>query len=398
MLLRTFRSRLKALHPIIVLGLAWVAAVDLRAPLLALGPVLPLIIADLQLSSTLAGALGGLPLLLMALVSFPAGLLADRIGPRWVLVITQLAIALAGGARGLAQSGLHLLAASVVLGAAVGTAQPALAQVARFVLPGRPALATAIYANGLVVGGLAAAALSVPVLLPLAGPLSWRGVMLLWSLLGLAAALGWALVSIPDRGAERAHRVQRLPLAQVLAIPGLLPLAIAFAAQSATFYAMSTWLPAYFVQLGWTLEDASALLVAASAVSIVAGFAAPALGEAWGGPRRPMIAGGVLTLLSETALLLFPSGAILWSAALGVGTTFAFIFGLAAPAELAPRQQVGTAAGALLTLGYTGSLLGPVGFGALRDLTGGFEASMAFLIALGVVLVVSSAAVPGGKR
>ena len=60
------------------LACAWMAALNARAPLLAMGPLLPLVIHDLALSFTIAGLLSGLPLLLMGAMGLPGGWLTDR--------------------------------------------------------------------------------------------------------------------------------------------------------------------------------------------------------------------------------------------------------------------------------------------------------------------------------
>jgi hypothetical protein len=62
----------------LTLACAWLAAANARAPLLALGPLLSLVIADLHLSFTVAGLLSGLPLLLMGASGLPGGWLAAR--------------------------------------------------------------------------------------------------------------------------------------------------------------------------------------------------------------------------------------------------------------------------------------------------------------------------------
>lgn len=381
----------------LVLGLAWLAAVNCRVPLLSIGPLLPLIIADLHLSSTVAGALTGLPLLLMGIGALPGGLLVDRVGARLLLAASMLTIALAGGLRGLVQSDLVLLAASVALGVGIGVTQPALPQVARAVSQRRAGLATAVYANGLMLGAFAAVALTVPVLLPLAGSASWRGVLLLWALPALLAALGWALLDAPELGPSGADG-RGIGFRQVLALPGLHPLALVFATQGAIFYASTTWLPEYYVAQGWSLDATAGLLVLLSVTSTLGSLVAPVMVLWWGGLRPPLLVAGVVTLAGTLGLAVAPDLAVAWVSAIGFGVTVAFVLGMAAPAELAPRDKVGAAAGVLLALGYLGSVLGPLGFGALRDLSGGFGLSLGFLIAAGVAQTLASAAVPAEKQ
>ncbi|MBI4493040.1 MAG: MFS transporter [Chloroflexi bacterium] len=383
---------------VLVLSLAWLAGANCRAPLLAIGPLLPLIIADLHLSSTVAGALSGLPLLLMSLIALPSGLLADRVGPRRLLLLSQLIIVVAGGLRGLASGELLLLIASIGLGAGVGLAQPTLPQVARAVSQHRAGLATAVYTNGLMLGALGGVVLTVPVLLSLVGPASWRGVLVAWALLGLAAALGWVFVSIPQRRIGRSAGRPPMPLREVLAIPGLLSVAVVYASQSAIYHSLAAWLPTYQVAQGWSLAAASGPLVAVNVASIFGGLAAPGLALWWGGFRRPLVAASLVSIAGLIGLTLAPEAAYLWASLVGFGQSIAFTLGLAAPAELAPRDKVGAAAGISLTLAYLGSMLGPLSVGVLRDLTGGFTAGLAFLVASAVLCLGASTVRRSVKR
>jgi CP family cyanate transporter-like MFS transporter len=110
-----------------------------------------------------------------------------------------------------------------------------------------------------------------------------------------------------------------------------------------------------------------------------------------------MVLGGTLVALAQAGLAFAPELGLFWGALVGLGTSFSFTLGMAAPAEIAPRERVGSVAGVLLAIGYLGSLVGPLGMGALRDLSGGFGASLAFLAGLGIAMAVASAALPGRR-
>src|SRR5919202_1279191 len=187
-----------SLPQVLTLACAWLAAVNARAPLLAIGPLLPLVIRDLHLSFTVAGLVSGLPLLLMGVCGLPGGWLADRAGARQVMVASLFGVTVGGLARGLAGNEVSLLAGTVLLGSAIGMLQPALPRVARDTLPRRTGLASAISFNGLVVGGAAGLALT-PWLVNLAGPAGWRGVMVGWAGLGGLETLGWLVLGEAQR-------------------------------------------------------------------------------------------------------------------------------------------------------------------------------------------------------
>lgn len=102
-----------------VQALLWCSEFTCRAPLVAVGPVLPLILRDLHLSSTVASSLTGLPLLLMGVLSFPAGVLVDRWGAWRVLALGLWITVLCGALRGLAWSPPVLLAAAAGVGVGI---------------------------------------------------------------------------------------------------------------------------------------------------------------------------------------------------------------------------------------------------------------------------------------
>ncbi len=56
-----------------------------------------------------------------------------------------------------------------------------------------------------------------------------------------------------------------------------------------------------------------------------------------------------------------------------MGGVFSLLLSL--PVELVEAKKVGRAAGAIISIGYAGALVGPPAAGYLRDLTGNFAAA-----------------------
>ena len=381
----------------LTLACAWLAAVNARAPLLAIGPLLPLVIQDLHLSFTVAGVLSGLPLLLMGIFGLPGGWLADRAGARQVMVGSLFAVTGAGVVRGLAPNEVTLLGGTVLLGTAIGVLQPALPRVARDTLPQRTGLASAIYFNGLVVGGAAGLALT-PWLATLAGSTSWRGVLVGWASIGAIASLGWLALGEVHH-IERARGALRWSdITAALKLPGMAALTLAMGTQSAIFYTFGSWTPTFLVGRGWPLASATLPVAMMPITSIVAGTLAAPLEAKLG--RRAMIAtSGVLVTFGLSIFAMWPDQTV-WLAAIsaGFGTTLAFSVCMAAPAALAPAQRVGITAGVLLALGYGEATLGPLALGALRDAFGSYELGWLLTVALGLLLLVTALGIPGNAN
>ena len=371
----------------------FLAALSSRLALLSIGPLLPLMKEDLALSDAAAGVLTGLPLLLMGLRAIPAGVVSDRLGPRRVLAAMMVAMAIGGGTRGFVADTGAILAATALLGAAVGLAQPAMAQVAREARAVGPALATAMYSNGFVIGALTAFGAAVP----LAGLLgSWAAVLRLWGAVALLGSVGWIVFARRSPGRPAATpTAMRWGLGDVLAIPGFVVCALVFAAQNVVFYAVAGWLPLIFVSHGWDPQSAFLPLFALETVAIGASLLATYVASRFWSTRAVLAVCSLGSTLGLIGLLVAPTTApYVWSTLIGCGLSVVLVLTLAAPAALARPERVGAAAGVFLTLGFIGAMLGPFVLGLLRDWTGSFEPGIVVLVGTAVLMMVGSFGTP----
>ena len=94
--------------------------------------------------------------------------------------------------------------------------------------------------------------------------------------------------------------------------------------------------------------------------------------------------GSALLLMVATWITLYMPFQWGWAlmAAVGIATSGTFAMLLALPIEMLPRSAVGTATGAILSIGYIGGILGPWLTGRVVDATGSFDHA---LIGLAVV-------------
>jgi CP family cyanate transporter-like MFS transporter len=351
--------------------------------------------SDLGLTFTIAGLLSGLPLLLMGLSGLPGGWLVDRVGAHQVMIWSLAGVTLGGVVRALAPNEAVLLAGTVLLGLAIGILQPALPRVARDTLPQRIRLATAIYFNGLVIGGAAGLALT-PLLVNLAGPAGWRGVLAGWAAIGALTTVGWMLLRSARHAELHRGRLRWSDIWAALQIPGMAALTLAMGTQSAIFYTFSSWTPTFLVaDRGWSLAAATLPVAMLPATSIVAStIAAPA--EARLGRRTMIAISGSVAAVGLGLFLVWPDQTV-WLAAIaaGAGTTWAFSVCMAAPAALAPAKRVGVTAGVLLALGYGEATLGPLALGSLRDAFGSYTAGWLLMLAMALLLAATALGIPG---
>jgi CP family cyanate transporter-like MFS transporter len=173
----------------------------------------------------------------------------------------------------------------------------------------------------------------------------------------------------------------------------MVPVTIAFSTQSSIYYALTGWLPTYLIARGWSLADTVAPAAGLSLVGIPAGLIVTPFVDVIG-RRVVLVASGALTFVGTLGLLVLPSAALLWAILAGIGTTCALQVSLTGPPELAAPERVGATAGAMLTIGYVGAVIGPFAIGALHDLSGDFAAGLLLVAAIAVVLTLAGMRVP----
>lgn len=364
--------------------LLWLAGADLRLTLLAVPPVLPLIHGDLALGETSVAILTGLPVLLLRLAAVPGSLLIARLGPRRALIAGLVAIAASSALRGLGPASAMLFGMSFLMGAAVSVIQPALPSLVSQWFPETTALATAVYANGLLVGELASASLTLPVVLPLVGG-SWPLSFVIWAIPVAATALiiGALTPNVPrDPTRKSALWWPNWRDAQMWKL-GLMQ-----GGNGAIFFGANAFIPDYLHAsgrgdlTGVCLSGLNGGPILASAVLLV-------LASRLAKKRGPMIAAGVLALVGLFAFFTgSPLMMVIGSAVLGFAAGLALILLVALPPLLAGPGEVHRLAAGMFMIGFTSSFVLPMIGGAAWDATG--YPAVAFLPVLmgGVVILV----------
>ncbi len=371
--------------------LIWLAALSCRTTIVTIGPMLPLFLKHLALSPFWGGTLTALPLAIIAVVSIPSGRVADRVGQLPTLIMALGVLSAGCFVPLLLPTQIGLFVDVSATGVGIGLAQPTLAKLARSLNPQNPPLPTTLYANALVVGGFIASLTTTALLLPAFG-YHWPRVFAFWGSIAFLTTLGWLGLTRHGWAERTPKRPTPRPQPLLTKRRGFYPIAVAFAAQGAVFYALVTWLPDYYVRQGWSLAHASFPLAIVSLGSIVGGLTSPWLLR-WGqGFRRPFLGVSLVMAAAIAGVAVLPAWAYLWSPIIGATTAVIFTLGMAAPAELVPEQQVGRASGLLLAVGYVGAVVGPLGYGALMPL--GTHAPLLYLIAWSLVVGAAALGIP----
>jgi CP family cyanate transporter-like MFS transporter len=383
------RGKLAAVLTIAGIGLV---ALNLRAGITSVGPVLEDVRDSLSLSGTEAAVLTMLPVLCFGLLGPLGPLMARRIGIEW-----SLGLAVAGVAVGLAIRVLHgpalLYFGTAVMGASIAVANVLLPALVKRDFPEQAGLATGLYFTALGASAAIAAGLTAPIEREVGH--GWRGALGIWAVLAFVGLVVW----LPQL---RAHTPPEEPpprgaVAALLRDPRAWQVTVFLGLQSLCFYSTVSWVATLYRDEGWTKAHAGALLAVITSVGIPAGLIAPTLAarrpnqSGWGMAATALIAAGFAGL--AFAPLAAPW---VWAILLGLGLNMVFpivltVFVLrsrttADAARLSAMAQ---------SIGYVLAAFGPLLVGLLHDLTDSWTTSFAFL--LGVSLLQLGAAYGAGR-
>lgn len=302
--------------PWLILCLLWLVGWTLRVPILAAPPLALQIGEAFGLNEAGTGALTMLPIMAVAFGAIPAAWFIARFGLRWVIVTGLLIMALASVARGLVPSVNLLFAASVVMGLGVALYQTALPSATRNWTPTHIALGSAVYLNGMMVGELSGAGLTLPLVLPMAGG-DWRMALNLWSMPIVAIAVWVALVKLPavcteddtnDTGPKRS-----LPQWNDIRVwqYGLL-----LASSVVSFFVVNAYAGLFMSARGES-QALDGLLFGYNAMPMLASFIV-LWAPQWVGYRKPIAVTAILTLIGLAGFVLL-SGWASWACAMLLG-------------------------------------------------------------------------------
>ncbi|WUH98066.1 MFS transporter [Spirillospora sp. NBC_00431] len=367
-------------------------AVNLRPAIATVGPVLTEIRDEFGLSGTAAGALTTLPLAFFGSYGLVAAFL--RRPPRSeTLLVTAMALLVAGLVLRLLDAPFPLFAGSLVAGIAISIGNIAMPAIIKRDHPTRITTVTAIYTVAVSGGASVTAGFAVPVEDMLDA--SWRLPLGLLAIPAALAGLVWiprarraahAARSAPPPAPARgvAARVWRSRLAwQVTVFMGL---------QSLMAYVVLGWLPTLCQDRGMAGAPAGYVLALTAAVQAVGSLAVPVIARR-ARDQRPLVIGTVvLTMAGFAGATWAPIGTVWgWAFVLGMGQGLGFasalsFIGLRAHDAQVAAQLSGMAQG----VGYVIAALGPLVIGALHDATDGWSVPMT-----AVLLVCAFMTLPG---
>lgn len=348
------------LHDIGLLALLWAIGLFLRIPVLAAPALAGDIAADLDLSTAQTGALTMLPVFVLALAAPFAALLVTRIGIGRTIAIGLILGSALSAARGWAPSAVTILAASTGMGLGIVLFQTALPSAVRSWLPIRAALGSAVYLNGMMVGELAGAGLTLPVILPLADG-DWRRAFLIWALPAIIIAV---LALLPrDKGEPSPPGPCRPDWREPLTWELGLWLAISIS----VFFSINAYMKTTLDAHGSAPQLATLLLVY-NTTPLLASFVLLWRGTSFIGRRGPVVATGIAGVIGMAGFALLP-GAVGFACALlaGFASTVQLILIMSLPPIVRSGSAVARLTGDITLIGYALAFVLPMIGGMLAE-------------------------------
>ncbi len=379
------------------LVLLWLSGACLRLTVLAIPPVVPLLHADLHLSETGIGWLSSLPPMLFAIAAVPGAILIARFGIIPAMVVGLLLNAIGSAARAAIPNTPFLYASTIVMAGGVSIMQPSLPPLVRAWFPSRIGFATAVYTTGLLIGEILAAALTIPVVLPLVGN-SWRLSFVVWSVPVLITALLVAACaprlgssgSITPSAGRRWWPDWRRPL--------IWKLGLILGSVNATYFVTNAFLADYMTVDGRPDLISSALtainLGQLPAAFLMLGIAGRLVTRPWA-----YVATGSLSLICLVGMLtMHGAWIVFWVAILGFTGAVTLILALALPSVLSAPDDVHRTSAGMFTISYSLAMALSVIGGWLWDVTHSAIAGFAPVAACALLIILLASTVRQAGR
>ncbi len=353
------------------LVLGW-STLHLRAPFLALTPLLPLLQEHFGMDYTTTGLLSTLPLLIFALVSPFVGTMAEKTGMARLFGAAMAVLAV--GALIRSYTGFYgLFLGTILIAAGIAVGNVLLPAMITSHYRGYEGAATGVFIS--LMNGTNA--LWTALIVPVAALIGWQPAAGFWVVTGLVAAAAWQTCP-PDYIRTR----KPVSAKNIFSRAAAWWVSFFMGTQSLVFFTLTAWLPFWVIAKGFTATDAGYYSFLFQLLGIPASFVVPML--ATGRRRRWLTAliclgyliGFCLLFAATTATEL--TFAIVLTGLIG-GATFslcmlAFSVRAASPAVSSRLTGIGQA------IAYLFAGIGPAGVGRLYGLYGDFQALLPIFI------------------
>ncbi|HEX0743559.1 TPA: CynX/NimT family MFS transporter [Streptococcus pneumoniae] len=361
--------------------------VSLRTPFTVLPIILGNISQGLEVEVSSLGVLTSLPLLMFTLFSPFSTQLAQKIGLEHLFTYSLFFLTIGSLIRLINLPLLYL--GTLMVGASVAVINVLLPSLIQANQPKKIGFLTTLYVTSMGIATALASYLAVPI----TQASSWKGLILLLTLLCLATFLVW----LPNHRYNHRLAPQTKQKSQIKVMRNKQVWAIIIFSgfQSLIFYTVMTWLPTMSIHAGLSSHEAGLLTSILSLISIPFSMTIPSLTTSLSTRNRQLM----LTLVSLAgvvgiSMLFFPiNNFIYWLAIhllIGTATSalFPYLMVNFSLKTSAPEKTV-QLSGLSQTGGYILAAFGPTLFGYSFDLFHSWVPSVAALLLIDILMTVA---------
>ncbi|HFV2562492.1 TPA: CynX/NimT family MFS transporter [Streptococcus pneumoniae] len=361
--------------------------VSLRTPFTVLPIILGNISQGLEVEVSSLGVLTSLPLLMFTLFSPFSTQLAQKIGLEHLFTYSLFFLTIGSLIRLINLPLLYL--GTLMVGASVAVINVLLPSLIQANQPKKIGFLTTLYVTSMGIATALASYLAVPI----TQASSWKGLILLLTLLCLATFLVW----LPNHRYNHRLAPQTKQKSQIKVMRNKQVWAIIIFSgfQSLIFYTVMTWLPTMSIHAGLSSHEAGLLTSILSLISIPFSMTIPSLTTSLSTRNRQLM----LTLVSLAgvvgiSMLFFPiNNFIYWLAIhLLIGTATSALFPYLMvnfSLKISAPEKTAQLSGLSQTGGYILAAFGPTLFGYSFDLFHSWVPSVAALLLIDILMTVA---------
>ena len=364
-------------------------ATNMRAPIVALGAIAPVVQEALDISEFQIGWLGAVPMLSFAVGALISPAIAKRFGLENTLIAMIGLLTTGMMIRTVIPTWTGFLVGTLLLTLAIGFANTLAAPVIKQRTPKHIPLITGLFSLTMTV----TAGIVSGVVLPLSERVGWQWALGGWTILGVFALLIWLLLRV------RLGSSNHQPIAPTDSDTSDISMwrtafawqiAIFMGLQSLLFYTVASFLPSIWVSKGLSA-------VSAGQMGSVFQFMAPIsiLSLTWlinrGRPIQALaVFAAVLNVIGVLGVsYLSTELAWLWSALMGIGCSAIFTLSMMLfSLRTYTTNQSSELSGMAQAVGYLIAFFGPLGTGWLHEATGSWSVPLFIMLILMIANVV----------
>jgi len=370
---------------LLVIGVIFLAS-TLRMPLTVVGPIISFIREDLGISNVLAGFLTTIPLLAFAIVSPFAPIVARKLGLELTLFLST--ILLAGGIvlRSLGTTGL-LVFGTMIIGVAISFGNVLIPGLLKLKFPYHVGLLMAFFTMSMNLTAGIGAGISYPIANAVLG---WQGALAI----ALALVILTIVIWLPQLKFNKPELTvvstkARIPLWKspvTWAVTGAMGL------QSLLFYTTAAWIPEIYIAQGVAADRAGWMFSIMQISQVPMALVVPIIASKMTSQRPLVLMFTAFYIIGFTGVVMeWTSFAVLWMILLGLagGASFALAM-MFFTLRTRTAFEAADLSGFAQSLGYLLAAVGPILFGYLHDLFGGWDIAGWLFVAVTALLFFCS--------